>query len=342
MTDIVSTLRMRAQRAPARVVLPEGDDPRIVEAAARCRDEGVAEIVLLGAEETLQALAAERGVSLEGLTRIDAARDPRKVTLAQRFRDARKSVAPTPAQALRELQDPLMFGTMLVHAGEAAGLVAGARTSTARTIEPALLLRTMRPGLGPIASSFIMHLPKRPEIGVGGTLLFTDCGLNPDPSPAMLAQIAIAGARVGEVLCGFEARVALLSFSTLGSAEHERVEKVREALAQVRTRAPELVVDGELQADAAIVEAVGRLKAPGSPVAGRANVLVFPSLEAGNIAYKLVERLAEARAIGPIFSGLNWPINDLSRGCSVDDVVDMVAITSIMAASSAEAKRSDE
>jgi phosphate acetyltransferase len=340
MTDIVSMLRERARRAPARVVLPEGDDPRIVEAAARCRDAGVAEIVLLGAADTLQRIAADQGVSLEGLTTIDVARDPRKVILAQRFREARKSAAPTPAEALRELQDPLLFGTMLVQTGEADGLVAGARTSTARTIEPALLLRTMRPGLGPIASSFIMHLPDRPDVGAEGTLVFTDCGLNPEPSAAMLAQIAIAGARIAETLCGLEPRVALLSFSTLGSAEHARVDKVREALAQCRKRAPELVVDGELQADAAIVESVARLKAPQSPVAGAANVLVFPSLEAGNIAYKLVERLAGGRAIGPIFSGLNWPINDLSRGCSVDDVIDMVAITSIMARSSSRVESS--
>ncbi len=329
--DLVTRLRDAACVAPARIVLPEGDDPRVLQAAVAIHDLGVAEVTLLGPPLTLQEKAAELGLSLKGLTLRDPSRDPRRVALAQRYREARRTNVPTPAEALAVLTDPVTFGTMLVHAGEADGLVAGAQTATARTIEPALRLRTMSPGLGPIASSFIMHLPDKPEFGAEGTFIFTDCALNPEPSPAMLAQIAIGGARIAETLCGIEPRVALLSFSTLGSAEHRRVDVIREALAQVKKRAPELCVDGELQVDAAIVEAVGRLKAPQSPVAGRANVLVFPSLEAGNIAYKLVERLAGARAIGPIFTGLNWPVNDLSRGCSVDDVIDMVAVTGIMA-----------
>ena len=338
--DIISRLRQRAQERPAHVVLPEGDEPRIIAAADFAKREGIAEPLLLGDAGAIASAARNANVSLEGITCIDPRRDPRRESLAERYCQARGRHAPPMHEALEALKEPLLFGTMLLHMSEADGLLAGARTSTNRTIDPALRVRKLRPGLGPIASSFIMNLPQGASFGEVGTLVFADCALNPEPSPAMLARIAIAAARTARQLCEMEPRVALLSFSTHGSAEHERVEKVQRALAEVKKRAPELAVDGELQVDAALVESVASLKAPRSDVAGQANVLIFPSLEAGNIAYKLVERLAGARAIGPIFSGLNWPVNDLSRGCSTDDVIDMLAVTSIMAKANIASPRS--
>jgi phosphate acetyltransferase len=324
-TDIIQSLRHRARQQPARIVLPEGEEPRIVAAAVQAFREGIAVPLLLGNRDNIGSAATEASVSLEGIECLDPRTSLDRDQLAERFCEARGSMAPPPQEAKEQLQEPLLFGTMLLHAGQADGLLAGARTTTAETIEPALRLRTLRPGLGPVTSCFIMDVPN------GGTFIFADCALNPTPSPVMLAQIAIAAARQASTLCDMEPKVALLSYSTHGSADHERVDTVKQALIETRKRAPELDVDGELQVDAALVETVAALKSPQSPVAGKANVLVFPGLEAGNIAYKLVERLARARAIGPIFSGLNWPVNDLSRGCSVDDAVDMMAITSIMA-----------
>lgn len=326
-STFISRLRDRARSNPARIVLPEGDDPRIVVAAAFARDQRIAEPILLGRLNEIAHAARAASVSVDEITCIDPQSDPRRASLAQLYVEQRGREAPSLEQAREALREPVLFGTMLLHAGHVQGLLAGARTPTKDTIEPALRIRKLRPGLGPVSSCFLMHLPR------GDTLVFADCALNPDPSPAMLAQIAIAAADRARLLCELEPYVALLSFSTHGSADHERTQKVRQALAEVHRRAPNLAVDGELQVDAALVDHVARTKLADSPVAGRANVLIFPSLEAGNIAYKLVERLAGARAIGPIFSGLNWPVNDLSRGCSIDDVVDMLAVTSILAAS---------
>ncbi len=332
---VTSQLRTRARSRPARIVLPEGDDPRVVQAAVRARQEGVAHPVLLGKPEEIATLAEQAQVDISGIPSADPVTSPLREELAIRYRAARRESASLDTEVLELLANPIYFGTMLVESGAADGMVAGARSSTAGTIEPALKIRRLHPGLGPITSCFIMELGVHSQVvAKEGALIFTDCALNPEPSPVMLAQIAAAGARAVRDLCGMEPRVAFLSFSTHGSASHERVSAVSEAVAHLRKRAPGLAVDGELQADAALVPAVAALKSPSSPVAGRANVLVFPNLESGNIGYKLVERLAGARAIGPIFSGLNWPINDLSRGCSVDDIIDMLAITSIQVAAS--------
>jgi phosphate acetyltransferase len=335
-SSLSTRLRQRARTRPARVVLPEGGDPRVVQAAAAAHRQGIAQVVLLGAPGAIEAAARAAGANLDGVPCADPAADPRLDRLAARYRDARRSDSAGLAAARAILADPIVFGTMLVESGEADGLVAGACATTGATIEPALRVRRLTPGQGPLTSCFLMEIPPgRLAAGRGDVLVFADCALNPDPSPMMLARIAIAAARAARELCEMEPVIALLSSSSHGSASHERVLAVRQAVAEVRRRAPELCVDGELQADAALVADVGERKAPGSPVAGRANVLVFPDLESGNIGYKLVERLAGARAIGPVFSGLGWPVNDLSRGCSVDDILDVVAVTSIQASAAA-------
>ncbi len=337
-STLSARLRQRAAAHPMRVVLPEGDDPRIVAAARRIIDAGIAELTVLGSHDGIAAASASAGVTIEDIPCLDPATDPRRPALAQSYLERRHGGEPLePAQAVEVLADPVHFATMLVATGAADGLVAGALTTTADTIQPALAIRRLAPGLGPIASVFLMELPAgRLSADIGDVLVFADCALNTAPSPALLAQIAIVAGRAARELGELKPRVALLSSSTKGSAAHEKAGLVREAVEQVRRRAPELVVDGELQVDAALLASVAAQKAPGSPVAGRANVLVFPDLEAGNIGYKLVERLAGAEAIGPIFFGLNWPVNDLSRGCTIDEVVDVTAVTVVQAQTQAQ------
>lgn len=329
-------LRTRAKARLTRVVLPEGDDPRVLRAAGVIARDRIAVPMLLGPAAAIAAAAAEADTSLDGLIWYDPSTDPRRALLANRYRDSRSGAVP-PCEALELMSDPLFFGTMLVESGAADGLVAGARATTGATIAPALQIRRLSPGLGPITSCFLMELPAESGLrGIGNVLVFADCALNPDPSPAMVAQIAIAAARACEQLCELTPAIALLSSSSHGSASHAAPGRARQALMELQRRAPTLTADGELQADAALIPAVAAQKAATSQVAGRANVLVFPDLESGNIAYKLVERLARARAIGPLFAGLNFPINDLSRGCDVDDIVNVVAVTAIQAAAAPE------
>lgn len=328
--EIINKLRDAARAKPRRLVLPEGDDLRTIKAASYMAREKIALPILLGDADAIRSQAGREQVSLTGVEVVDPAKDSRRARFTSLYHELRKHKGIDEAEAARLIADPLYFGTMMLHVDEVDGFLSGAAHATADTIRPALQVIKPAPGIAAISSFFIMVFPNK-SLGDNGLLLMADCAINIDPAPRKLALIGISTARMAKALCGLEPRVAFLSFSTLGSAQHELVDRVREAVRIAKEKAPELALDGEMQADAAIVPEIGLRKAPNSPVAGRANVLVFPDLQSANIGYKLVQRLAGAEAIGPILQGFAKPVNDLSRGASVDDIVNLGAVTCLQA-----------
>lgn len=314
------------------IVLPESTEPRTLQAADVALKEGLASIQLIGNKQHILSVAADLGLkNIEKARFFDPETDQKMSIYTDLLFELRKGKGMTKEEAQKLSKDPLYLATLMIKNGDADGEVAGAQNSTGNVLRPALQIVKTKPGVTVVSGAFLILLQDE-TFGEKGVFVFADCAVTPDPTAKQLAEIAVVTGQTTRIIAGFEPRVAMLSFSTKGSASHEMVDKVVEATALAKQMNPQLIIDGEFQADAAIVPSVGKSKAPGSKIQGNANVLVFPNLESGNIAYKLVQRLAHAEAIGPILQGMAAPINDLSRGCSVDDIVKMIAITANQAA----------
>lgn len=325
--DFLETLKSRALQNKKRIVLPEGEEERNLKAADQVLGEGFADVILIGNANTIAGNAKKWNLNNIGKAKIvDPKNHEKKAAYTNMLYELRKNKGMTEEKAAALVEDPLYLGCLMIKSGDADGEVSGAIHATGDVLRPAFQIVKTKPGMSCVSGAFLMFL-KDKNYGENGVMVFADCAVMPNPTAQELSEIAIATGNTAKVLGGFEPRIAMLSFSTKGSAKHEMVDKVVEATKLAQEKAPDMKIDGELQADAALVASVGQLKAPGSEIAGKANVLVFPTLEVGNIAYKLVQRLSGAEAIGPILQGIAAPINDLSRGCSVSDIVKMVAIT---------------
>lgn len=324
--NFIEGVKAKAKKNNRTIVLAEGTEERTVKAASIITREGTAKIILLGNLDEIKAVAARAGADLNGVQMVDPVKSDLFTAYTEEYFEMRKKKGLNMEEAKTLMSNPLYFGSMMVYKGAAQGMVAGAQNTTGDVLRPSLQIIRTAPGISVVSGAFIMISP-RTEYGEQGMMVFADCAVNPNPTAEQLAEIAYASAQTAKALAGFEPRIGMLSFSTKGSASHELVDKVVKATEIAKEKYPELQIDGELQADAAIVSKVGSSKAPGSPVAGKVNVLVFPDLQAGNIGYKLVQRLGGAEAVGPVLQGMAKPVNDLSRGCSIDDIVNTVAIT---------------
>ena len=329
--SLMNQIVERAKANKQRIILPEGTEERTLKAANQLLADEVAELILIGNPDEIMGLAKEWGLENIGkATIIDPINHPKKEEYAQLLCELRKKKGMTIEEARALVEKPLYLGCLIIKAGDADGQLAGAQNTTGDVLRPALQIIKTTPGITCVSGGMLL-LTNAPECGENGVLFVGDVAVTPMPDANQLAQIAVCTAQTAQAVAGLDPRVAMLSFSTKGSAKHEVVDKVTEALAIAKEMAPELKIEGELQADAALVPRIGQSKAPGSEIAGYANVLVFPCLEVGNIAYKLVERLGHATAIGPVLQGIARPVNDLSRGCSIDDIYNMVAITAMQA-----------
>jgi phosphate acetyltransferase len=330
--NLIESIVQRAKANKQRIVLPEATEERTLTAADRALADGLADLILLGNVDEIHRLADKLGLThIDQATLVDPATSPRREEYAQLLYELRKRKGMTIEQAREKVLDPLYYGCLIIKNGDADGQISGALSTTGETLRPALQIIKCAPGISCVSGAMLL-LTQTPEFGENGVLVVGDVAVTPMPDAKQLSQIALCTAQTARSVAGFEdPRVAMLSFSTKGSASHEVVDKVIEATRLAREAEPTLKIDGELQADAALVPSVGAKKAPGSDIAGHANVLVFPNLEVGNIGYKLVQRLGRADAIGPILQGIARPVNDLSRGCSVDDIYKLIAITACQA-----------